>query len=306
MSIRLAHLSDVHVQLDTSGMPLRRLGFRRLCAQFELRLLGRAARYSGAEERLHALALEAAKSADHVILTGDLTALAFTEEFEGAAEALAPLLASPGRFSLIPGNHDRYTARAASERRFERIFGHLLKSDLPKYTGPQGYPFVRFAGEELAIVGLDSTRLAPCPGVAVGRVGERQLAALRALLDDPALSRRALAIMVHHGPLHEDGRPDRRTHGLLDGAELMALLAGRPCTLHHGHIHHRYWHPATPGRPNIFCAGSSTMAGDTGGWLVDMEREDEGARARIRVEARRFGEGLADVERAAGAEQPAQ
>jgi hypothetical protein len=183
--------------------------------------------------------------------------------------------------SVIPGNHDRYTAHAMRERRFERHFGDLLATDFPARVGPHGYPFARVVGSDLAVIGLDSTRLAPVPGLSFGQLGADQLRALSRLLEEPELRDRWLAVLVHHAPLHRDARPDRMAHGLWDGAELLRMLAGRACSLHHGHVHHRYWHRAAPGRPDVFNGGSATMEGDEGYWLI--ERGPHGLCAEMRA-----------------------
>jgi 3',5'-cyclic AMP phosphodiesterase CpdA len=208
-----------------------------------------------------------------VLLSGDLTALATHPEFQGAREALGKLAWDPQRLSVVPGNHDRYTAHSARDRRFEQYFGHLLKSDLPDYCGPDGYPYVRLVGEKLAVIGLDSTHLAPAPGLAFGRLGFGQLRRLGAILDDPALRGRAVCALVHHAPLHRWGGADSVTHGLWDAKALLALLKGRHASVHHGHIHQRYWHRATADRPHLFGAGASTMRGDEGYWLIDLAED---------------------------------
>jgi len=167
-------------------------------------------------------------------------------------------------------------------RRFERHFGELLRSDLPAYVGATGYPLVRLVGSGLAVVGLDSTRLAPVPGLAFGSLGSHQLRALSRLVDDPAVRDRHLAVLVHHAPLRESGQPDTVTHGLLDGKELLRLLSGRRCSLHHGHIHRRYWHGADANRPDVFGAGSATEARREGYWVIDLS-EDGRVSAEQRV-----------------------
>ncbi|MGI5863327.1 MAG: metallophosphoesterase family protein [Myxococcales bacterium] len=271
--MRLIHLSDVHIQLDYSQVPWRRLGWRRALAQVELRVLGRAARFERGVEVLRQIARDAdALGADHVLLSGDLTALATHEEFRRAREALGLLADDPSRLSIIPGNHDRYTAHSMRSRRFEQHFGNLLKSDLPQHCGPDGYPYVRLVGSELAVIGLDSTHLAPLPGLAFGRIGFGQLRRLAAILEDPALRDRGIAVLVHHAPLHRWGGADSITHGLWDARWLLRALAGRSCSVHHGHIHERYWHRATDRHPHLFGAGASTMRGDEGYWIIEMER----------------------------------
>jgi 3',5'-cyclic AMP phosphodiesterase CpdA len=271
--IRLGHLSDVHVQVDFLRRPNpHRLGWRRAVAQLELKGLRRARRFDQAEQVLARIAREVSdREVDHVVLTGDLTALALDEEFERAKAALGPLALDPSRLSVIPGNHDRYTVNSARQRRFERHFGHLLVSDLPRHAGPSGYPFVRLLGREVAVIGLESARVPPFPGLAFGKVGPDQLRRLEEILQAPELAGRMLCVLVHHAPLLANGRADAWSHGLRDAAALLRMLAGRPCTVHHGHVHHRYWLKATPEHPDLFNAGSSTMRGREGYWIVELD-----------------------------------
>ncbi len=266
-------MSDVHVQVDCFRRPNpHRLGWRRAVAQLELKGLGRARQFDEAERLLARIAGQVGRlGVDHVVLTGDLTALAMDEEFERAKAALGPLALDPSRLSVIPGNHDRYTVNSARQRRFERYFGNLLGSDLPRHAGPSGYPFVRLLGREGAVIGLDSTRVPPFPGLAFGQVGTDQRRRLEEILRAPELAGRMVCVLVHHAPLLANGKPDAWSHGLRDAASLLRMLAGRPCTVHHGHVHHRCWLKATPQRPDLFNAGSSTMRGREGFWIVELD-----------------------------------
>ncbi len=87
---------------------------------------------------------------DHVLITGDLTTTALGSEFREARAELAELLDDPSRVTIIPGNHDRYTARSVRRRTFEKNFGEF---------SPEGpYPWLRHLDDETAILGLDPTR----------------------------------------------------------------------------------------------------------------------------------------------------
>src|SRR5208282_199787 len=93
--------------------------------------------------------------------------------------------------------------------------------------------------------------------------------ALERLVADSRLQGRAVLVAVHHAPYKANGRPDKLSHGLVDAEKLLRLLPGPRFAVLHGHIHHRYQHPATATRPHIFGAGSSTEAGDEGYWLLE-------------------------------------
>jgi 3',5'-cyclic AMP phosphodiesterase CpdA len=268
--MRFLHASDVHITDDYFRRQLLRLGWRRWVAMAELQLGGRARRFAQAEATLRQIARDAeALGVDHLVLSGDVTAYSMPEEFTRARAALAPWVEEKAKASVIPGNHDRYTPGALSSRRFERSFGQLLTSDIPELAVEDGFPFVRLLGEGDAVVGLCSARVPRFPGMSFGVIGKPQLQALATLISHPRLKGRAVLVAVHHAPFKANGQPDKASHGLVDARELLALLPGPRFAVLHGHIHHRFHHPATESRPHIFGAGSSTEAGDEGYWLIE-------------------------------------
>ena len=269
--MRFLHLSDVHVTQDYLRVPLRRLGWRRAIAMWELTVGGRQKRYTHSRRTIERILEERHQhQVDHVILSGDLTAYATRWEFEQARAALGTLAEDRSRFTVIPGNHDVYTPGAYNTRRFEQYFGHLLESDLPEYTRDGAFPFVRLLGEDVALIGLMSARVPPVPGLSFGVVGRKQLGALRDLVHHERLRHRAVLVVVHHAPVAPSGKKDHLFHGLLDADQLLALLPGPRFAVLHGHIHQRYHHPATDKRPHTFGAGSSTEGGHEGYWIIDV------------------------------------
>jgi 3',5'-cyclic AMP phosphodiesterase CpdA len=208
--------------------------------------------------------------ADHLILSGDLTAYALDEEFQGAHDALGAIVNDPLRCTVIPGNHDRYTPGSRRQKRFERHFGNLLQSDLPEYSREGPYPFVRLLGKEVAVIGFNSARAPTLPGFSFGTIGSAQKEALVEMLADSRLAGRAILVVVHHAPRTQHNRPDSLLHGLIGGEALLKLLPGPRFALLHGHIHRRYHHEATAQSPHLFGAGSSTQAGREGYWVIDV------------------------------------
>jgi len=268
----ILHCSDVHITEDYSKVPWSQLGWRRWIALLELKLGGRGKQYLQAREVLGQIVQEAEeKGANHLVLSGDVTAYSMEREFKGAREALGAMASDRRRCTVIPGNHDCYTPAVVAERLFEKYFGPLLESDLPEYRREDGYPFVRLLGSEAAVVGLGSARVAPCPGLSYGFVGRRQRLALREIVRDSRLRGRAVLVAVHHAPLTDSGRKDKLSHRLIDGDALFREIPGPRFALLHGHIHRRYHHPATDRRPHVFCAGSSTQKGREGYWLIQVE-----------------------------------
>jgi len=265
--LRLAHLSDIHHQIDWRKRPFWSSGWRGAPGRFELHALGRLRRFAGVEQRIARLVDQVlALSPDRVILTGDLTALGDVSELERARALLQPFIAA-GLLIVVPGNHDRYTD--ARSRAFELVFGDLLTSDLPDLADERGYPFVKLVGDRHALVGLDSTRVQGWSHYVVGRLGATQLRALARVLEHPALAGRTLLLLAHHGPAGPSGSFDWNESGLLDAEALLRTLRHRPVVLLHGHSHHRYWHRARHGRPHLIAGGSSTER--SGFWEVRVD-----------------------------------
>ncbi len=259
--MKLVHFSDVHVQLrDWRRRRLRELGPMRALATVEL-WKGRGRLFDGAEESLRALARVAA-AADHAVCTGDLTQLGHPEEFAAARAALGPLAADADRFTVFPGNHDRYPWLGAPSRLFEQHFPEHTRSDLP---GPLR---VRLLGEA-ALIALDSAGPLCWPVVSRGRLDRAQLDALSATLAAPALRGLCKLIAVHHAPLLRGGRPDRPWHSLRGaGALLGAARRGGAQAILCGHIHDRFIHGESP---MVLCAGSSTELGHEGYFALQIQ-----------------------------------
>ncbi|MBL8954438.1 MAG: metallophosphoesterase [Myxococcaceae bacterium] len=268
--MRFLHCSDVHITGDYKRKGLFELGWRRLPALGELFIKGRYRNFERAPETVRQIMRDAERHrAGHVIVSGDVTAYALEEEFDGARAAFEPWASDKQRCTVIHGNHDTYTPGTMRDRRFERRFGHLLESDLPEVSREGPYPFVRLL-DGAAVIGLRSARVPFVPGASFGVIGKRQLEGLDLALADKRLDGRAVLVVVHHAPLTKAGRPDKPNHGLVDAKALFQRLPGSRFAVLHGHIHHRYHHPATGDRPHIFGAGSSTQAGREGYWLIDV------------------------------------
>lgn len=265
--MRLIHVSDLHHQVDWRARSWASSGLQGVPGRLELHGLGRLARFSRARERwLRMLDELESHRPDHVLLTGDLTAMGHPDELEAVHETVRPLLAAR-RLTLVPGNHDRYVR----PRAFEDVFGAALASDLPGLADAQGYPFVKLLGEDVALVGLDSTRVRGWSQYVVGRLGRAQLGALVRALEHPALVSRTVHVLCHHGPLSSDGRREWVESALIDGPRLLEVLAGRSVVFHHGHSHVRSWHRASASRPHLFGGGSSTEPGRDGFWVLDVD-----------------------------------
>jgi 3',5'-cyclic AMP phosphodiesterase CpdA len=222
--LRIIHLSDIHVWRFAFN-PLKLLS-KRAIGMTEL-VVRRARKFR--LERLNAVVERVRSLApDHLIVTGDLTTTALTDEFRAAREALADLLVDADRVTVIPGNHDRYTTGSVRYRAFEEWFGAFAPA------GP--YPWLRPIDPETVILGLDPTRSHLTP---TGRLPVEQLARARDLLADPVARPRRLIVACHYPlaapPAHARNLAHKR---MMNAPEVAAWLAGAGPHLYLcGHVH---------------------------------------------------------------------
>ena len=112
---RIAHLSDVHM-LDARSSRARSsysMGHRFLSFGRPLDAVGRRRKLA------HALSAARRVGASHLVVSGDLTEIGTPGEFETLAEGLHESGFAPDRITLVPGNHDLYTAPDAWQKALE-------------------------------------------------------------------------------------------------------------------------------------------------------------------------------------------
>ena len=108
-AVRLVHFSDVHITTRRAGLRGHDYVSKRFTGWVNLRLLGRGRRFRHANELAEVMVAEIRqRRPDHVIFSGDATALAFEPEFAEAARLLG--VGSDGKPPglAVPGNHDCY------------------------------------------------------------------------------------------------------------------------------------------------------------------------------------------------------
>lgn len=247
--MRLAHFSDIHV----THFPLTAAGgfaFKRLLAIGSYSVAGRGAHFEGSNARITALLDDVdALNVDHAVCTGDLTGVSTEPEFAEVAARFGPSrLAQPERYTVIPGNHDRYVA--AAQGRFERFFGTLCD---------QGrFPLVKSLPGNVTLVCVDTAR--PTNLIdSSGEVGTAQRAKLLQVLTDPRLRDQFVVLGFHYGLLRMNGQRDGRNHGLRDDLAMLELIDRPEVSLDlviHGHLHRPF--KLRPGRRTIVNAGSAT------------------------------------------------
>jgi 3',5'-cyclic AMP phosphodiesterase CpdA len=273
--LRLAHFSDIHVTADRCSWCREDWLNKRLAAWFNLHVLGRGFRFRRTEEVLDALVRDLdQRRPDHLIFSGDATAMGFPEEVERAATLLG-VEDRPGL--AVPGNHDYCTRSAMLSGHFEQQFAPW---QIGERVGDAVYPFAQRVGD-LWLIAVNSATANRWAWDARGAVGADQLERLDHLLGRLEGGRR---ILVTHYPVTlASGKPEPRVRQLRDLDALIAIAArGGVCLWLHGHRHDAYHHPHSHDRPfPIICAGSATQ---TGHWSYgEYTIHDHHLRGTLRV-----------------------
>jgi 3',5'-cyclic AMP phosphodiesterase CpdA len=157
---------------------------------------------------------------DVVVVSGDLTQRARSEQFKEAREFLNRL---PSPQIIVPGNHDVPLHNA-----YARFFQALDK--YKRYITDDLEPF--YSDEELAILGINTARSLT---IKYGRVNEEQIAAIRERLCP--FSDEVTKIIVTHHPFD---LPEGHDEDELVGRAQMAMEAIAKCgadVLLAGHLH---------------------------------------------------------------------
>ncbi len=249
--VRIGHLSDLHIS-DRRRYP--RNGFTaRDCDRHSAKL---------AKGLL--VALREAQ-VDHVVVTGDVTFSAEPAEFERAADLLAPWAAA-GKLTVVPGNHDVWTAESVARSRFLRAIGPDGKG---MKKPAEVYPHVVQLSPDVVLVALDSARYGENPFETAGRLGAAQLQATREIVRRHAKEGRMVLLALHH---HVVLPPERVPSDscvarmpLADADKVVRLVAElQIAAVLHGHRHtaFRLDLPGASGPTPVLCAGSATRVAD--------------------------------------------
>lgn len=257
--MRIGHISDLHILAFDKPNPIQFLN-KRIVGGVNL-LLNRSKAHS---PTVVARAIEKLDSldVDHIVISGDLTNLALDSEFAAAREIVDTITDAPKRVSIVPGNHDYYTPGAASERRFEKHFRHLLTSDMPEYQLDYGYPYCHLRGE-VAIIGLNSCIATPWL-FATGKVDPLELDQATALLKDERLEDYFKVVVVHHPLMPDEHHSIQFNRRMINSKEVLRGLREADADLIlHGHNHYfsvlRVPKLSSPGTTYICEAGSTSV-----------------------------------------------
>ena len=254
---RIAHLSDAHV-LDPR--PSRTRSGWSMRTRFLS--IGRPLDAAGRRRKLQR-SLDTAKrvGAQHFVLSGDLTEIGAPGEYETLAEVLHDSGIAPNRMTLVPGNHDVYSAADA--------WTWALRGPLAAFAATsagQAGKVVDVAGATL--LPLDATFHQPVTRSA-GWIPDEAIASIERRASDPTFARRPLIVVQHHPPFLRKTSALHWLDGLVGAHRMMAMLeAFRHLFVLHGHLH------ATVDR--ALACGVSRIRGATA--VVDDKDE-----ARVRV-----------------------
>jgi 3',5'-cyclic AMP phosphodiesterase CpdA len=255
-TIRLVHCSDIHVTSPKLDWRAADWMSKRLTSWMNLQLRGRGKRFASASD-IVARAVDdwRQRSIDHIVFSGDATALGFEEEVQRAAECLRVGEASG---LAVPGNHDYLIERAAASGHFERYFSPWLQG---RRIGDFPYPFAQQIGP-VWLIGVNAATGNCWPWDATGAVDAPQLERLRELL--ASIPAGAVKILIVHFPICvASGGPETSAHRLRNLAALLDVAnTGGVSLWLHGHRHGPYFfqQPAGAAFP-VICAGSTTQLG---------------------------------------------
>ncbi len=219
---RIAHLSDVHTlekERGAYGWELKFVSIHRpLDAEARLRKLASS------------LALAKAHGADHVVVSGDLTEMGTRAQFAAFADVLDAARIAPDKVTLVPGNHDAYTAGDA----WTRALAGPLRAYAPSSAARPGQVVERGG---VVLLPIDTTRFQNV-ALSGGELGDDVARSLGARLSDPAFRDAPIVVVTHHPPFSHARRIWQYVDGLRGATRLVDMLAGSPhVQLLHGHMH---------------------------------------------------------------------
>ena len=270
--MRVLHFSDLHQNPLLKGRELLHWSGKRLVGAINL-ILTRRRHFEEVEIKIAALdRFRLEMEVDLVVCTGDYTVVGTESEHARTRQLIQPLTQAPLGYVTVPGNHDIYLDDCLQDDRFERHFGDLLLSDLPEVAVDGVWPLVRFPGDGVAVIALNSARPNPQPWRSSGHIPQAQLDALAGLLDRPDMAERFVFILTHYAPRLAGGRPDNFRHGLINAEQFLKVCsAAKRGAILFGHAHRRYVVQLPELPATLFCAGSVSQKGREGLWLFDVD-----------------------------------
>lgn len=209
---------------------------------------------------------------DALLCSGDLTTTAQPREFRRLEKILGHVFDQIPTF-IVPGNHDRYTARS--------MRGRYLERDFIDHTA-DAWPHHRTLADGIELIGLDPTRPTPWFN-ASGALGDDQIERFEQTLAaiDPA---HRVVVLCHYPIGSPPGHHiESFGHKLTDDTRLIEVLAAAPHRILylHGHVHQPWcWRLGEPA-DNVVAvnAGAPIMADGEhphgqGIWQIEIRDEN--------------------------------
>ena len=234
MTLRLAHISDVHLGPLPNVRALDLMS-KRITGYINWKR-NRASRMAG-ETLGQLIDAMKARNPDHIAVTGDLTNLALDAEIASGAIWLQSL-GGPSAVSAVPGNHDAYVPGALAKvvRAWKPwMSGEPTGAPMTKH----GFPYLRIRGQ-VAIIGVNSA-VATAPVLASGILTGRQAKGLAHILDHAREKGLFRVILIHHPPVRNAATPQKRLYGI-GLFQKVVRDHGAELVLHgHTHVPQRNW-----------------------------------------------------------------
>lgn len=171
-----------------------------------------------------------------LIITGDIVDDGHSEQYERAYEALKPF---EGLVFICPGNHDfgaagNFFSKERAKRFDEMLSGPLHQGGSFFSSGSPVVNVLREKENDIMLIALDSNLETSHPfDFACGEIGESQLGALTAILNNPTTTYMKKIMFFHHHPfIHHNPFME-----LKDAKELMRTIYLKVNLLLFGHKH---------------------------------------------------------------------
>jgi len=258
--MKFIHISDLH--LYTEGYSFKDLLYPKRFAGWLNYTFKRKAKFIDSIDKLKKIEnFIAANGIDGVVISGDITCLGSSGEFDISKEYIKSLSEKVKYFAIIPGNHDYYI----NKKLYNQVFADLTQSD--DFINNDFCSVIEFA-DNVNIVLLNSVKPHPNTLLSSGRVSESQLASLTKVLDELKLdSNNKVFVCSHYGLRKQDGTRDIKTHGIVNDTKLENIIDERDVYLLHGHIHHTYQYDV--GSLKCYGAGGTTFLNREAFWLFE-------------------------------------
>jgi hypothetical protein len=219
--------------------------------------------------RLRGILEHEANKVDHVVITGDLTDSGQETEFRQISELIGKYC-QHDTTTLIPGNHDLVqgsTFYAADKEQRMGLFTRWCGQYMPSNIGVgQMFPFVRWLGDRVAFIGLDSNGVGrTLYNSSYGDIDTAQLERLRDILDSiPDAVRKVIG--MHHSFYRPKVKMslfatviDRFFMGLENAETVKTLLMDyKNVVVIHGHHHLEIIHEEGPKEGPLINLGAAS------------------------------------------------